>query len=172
MGTLRSCGQRLERHASVSAGYDLVLADPPYGDPGLTRVMSLLENQAPPPPGGDAEGRARTGVNVDAPTAWLRAPRQAWRLHPDDAGGPRRRTHEHGAVPGELGPFTLGHQDVLERATAIFDKVVVAVLVNPAKTPAFSVEERIEMIKDSMDGNDKIEVGSFDGLHTVEYARW
>jgi pantetheine-phosphate adenylyltransferase len=72
--------------------------------------------------------------------------------------------------PGSFDPFTLGHQDVLERATAIFEKVVVAVLVNPAKTPAFSVEERIEMIKDSMDGNGKIEVGRFEGL-TVDYAQ-
>ena len=74
--------------------------------------------------------------------------------------------------PGSFDPFTLGHLDVLERATAIFDKVVVAVLENPAKTPLFSVEERIEMIRESMaaNGNDKVEVAAFDGL-TVEFAQ-
>ena len=72
--------------------------------------------------------------------------------------------------PGSFDPFTLGHLDVLERASGIFDKVHVAVLENPSKTPAFSVEDRIEMIQDSMSGNGKVDVGSFDGL-TVEYAR-
>jgi pantetheine-phosphate adenylyltransferase len=71
--------------------------------------------------------------------------------------------------PGSFDPFTLGHADVLERATAIFDKVIVAVLENPSKTPAFSVDERIDMIRESMDGNGKIDVGAFDGL-TVDYA--
>jgi pantetheine-phosphate adenylyltransferase len=72
--------------------------------------------------------------------------------------------------PGSFDPFTLGHLDVLERATGIFDKVYVAVLENPSKMPAFTVGDRIEMIEASMSGNGKIEVGSFDGL-TVEYAR-
>ena len=57
----------LERHASVSAGYDLVLADPPYGDPGLTRVMSLLAESGALAAGGMLVVEARTGVNVDAP---------------------------------------------------------------------------------------------------------
>lgn len=75
-----------------------------------------------------------------------------------------------GLYPGSFDPFTLGHLDVLERASLIFDKIMVAVLENPSKTPAFTVEERIEMIRESMAGNDKIEVGSFQGL-TVEYAQ-
>jgi pantetheine-phosphate adenylyltransferase len=72
--------------------------------------------------------------------------------------------------PGSFDPFTLGHLDVLERAMAIFDRVIVAVLENPAKTPAFSVEERIEMIRESMTGNGNAEVGAFQGL-TVEFAQ-
>jgi pantetheine-phosphate adenylyltransferase len=72
--------------------------------------------------------------------------------------------------PGSFDPFTLGHLDVLERAMAIFDRVIVAVLENPAKTPAFSVEERIEMIRESMTGNGNVEVGAFQGL-TVEFAQ-
>ncbi len=72
--------------------------------------------------------------------------------------------------PGSFDPFTLGHLDVLERATVVFDKVFVAVLENPSKSPAFTVEERIEMIRESMTGNGKIEVAAFQGL-TVEYAQ-
>ena len=72
--------------------------------------------------------------------------------------------------PGSFDPFTLGHLDVLERATAIFDKVIVAVLENPSKTQAFTVQERIEMIRESLTGNGKVEVGAFQGL-TVEFAK-
>jgi pantetheine-phosphate adenylyltransferase len=73
--------------------------------------------------------------------------------------------------PGSFDPITLGHIDILERATAIFDRVVVSVLRNPAKQPLFSVDERLELIgaaTESLDG--EVTVDSFDGL-TVEHAR-
>jgi pantetheine-phosphate adenylyltransferase len=73
--------------------------------------------------------------------------------------------------PGSFDPITLGHIDILERATAIFDRVVVSVLRNPAKQPLFSVGERLELIgaaTESLDG--EVTVDSFDGL-TVEHAR-
>ena len=72
--------------------------------------------------------------------------------------------------PGSFDPFTLGHLDILQRATGIFEKVIVAVLENPNKSPLFSVDERIAMIRDSVGEDDKVEVDSFNGL-TVEYAR-
>ena len=72
--------------------------------------------------------------------------------------------------PGSFDPFTLGHQDILERACGIFDKVVVGVLRNPNKTPLFTVEERIEMIRECMIGNGQVEVDSFEGL-TVDFAQ-
>jgi len=73
--------------------------------------------------------------------------------------------------PGSFDPITLGHIDILERATAIFDRVVVSVLRNPAKQPTFSVDERLDLIRAataSLDG--EVTVDSFDGL-TVEHAR-
>ena len=73
--------------------------------------------------------------------------------------------------PGSFDPITLGHIDILERATAIFDRVVVSVLRNPAKQPLFSVDERLDLIRAataSLDG--EVTVDSFDGL-TVEHAR-
>jgi pantetheine-phosphate adenylyltransferase len=72
--------------------------------------------------------------------------------------------------PGSFDPFTLGHLDVLDRAIAIFDKVVVAVLENPSKTPAFTVDERIEMIREAVPGDGQVDVGAFQGL-TVDYAQ-
>jgi pantetheine-phosphate adenylyltransferase len=71
--------------------------------------------------------------------------------------------------PGSFDPLTLGHVDVIERALEIFDEVIVAVLHNPSKKSLFSSEERVAMIKESMNGF-KVQVDTFDGL-LVEYAR-
>ena len=73
--------------------------------------------------------------------------------------------------PGSFDPFTNGHLDVVERALGIFDRLIVAVLANPEKrSPLFTVEERVEMIKESLDMDDRVLVESFTGL-TVEFAR-
>lgn len=72
--------------------------------------------------------------------------------------------------PGSFDPITKGHLDVLKTAAEIFDKVIIAVLINPSKKGAISVEERVELIKASIEGMDNIEVDSFEGL-TVEYAK-
>ena len=72
--------------------------------------------------------------------------------------------------PGSFDPLTNGHLDVIKRAQDIFDLVIVAVLHNPSKKNLFSVEERVAMIEESLNGNDQIQVDTFDGL-LVEYAR-
>jgi pantetheine-phosphate adenylyltransferase len=73
--------------------------------------------------------------------------------------------------PGSFDPITLGHIDILERATAIFDRVVVSVLRNPAKQPLFSVDERLDLIRAATASLDReVTVDSFNGL-TVEHAR-
>ncbi len=71
--------------------------------------------------------------------------------------------------PGSFDPVTRGHLDILERACLIFDRVVIGVLQNPSKTPLFSTEERVDLIRRSIDGQ-RVDVGTFDGL-TVDYAR-
>jgi pantetheine-phosphate adenylyltransferase len=73
--------------------------------------------------------------------------------------------------PGSFDPFTNGHLDVVERALGIFDSLIVAVLANPDKrSPLFSVEQRVAMIREVLDGQDRVEVESFKGL-TVDFAR-
>lgn len=71
--------------------------------------------------------------------------------------------------PGSFDPLTLGHLDLIERAARLFDGVMVAVLQNPSKTPAFSLEQRLSQIRTATAHLPGVEVGSFDGL-TVEFA--
>lgn len=71
--------------------------------------------------------------------------------------------------PGSFDPITNGHLDVLERASKIFDKVIIAVLGNPNKNSSLPVETRVDLIKKSVIGFKNVEVDSFAGL-TVEYA--
>ncbi len=72
--------------------------------------------------------------------------------------------------PGTFDPITNGHIDVVQRATELFPKVIVLVARNPAKTPMFSDEERVEMIKEIFRHNKRVSVDVFDGL-LVDYAR-
>ena len=71
--------------------------------------------------------------------------------------------------PGSFDPLTNGHMDLIERAVSLFGEVVVAVLSNPSKRPAFSVEERIDQIRTATCHLSGVEVISFDGL-TVNCA--
>lgn len=66
--------------------------------------------------------------------------------------------------PGSFDPVTLGHLDIAERAAKIFDKVIIAVMVNPHKNPLFSVEQRTELIQEAVKHIPNIEVDSFPGL--------
>ena len=72
--------------------------------------------------------------------------------------------------PGSFDPLTLGHLDLIERASRLFDGLVVAVLQNPAKQPAFPLERRLEQIRTATAHLPAVEVDSFDGL-TVTFAR-
>lgn len=71
--------------------------------------------------------------------------------------------------PGSFDPVTNGHIDIIERGLQLFDRIIVAILYNPAKTGLFSVEERKEMLKISLKNLPNVEIDTFDGL-TVDYA--
>jgi len=72
--------------------------------------------------------------------------------------------------PGSFDPVTNGHLDLIERGTKIFGHLVVAVLQNLEKDPLFTVEERVEMLRESTRQWPNVEVDIFDGL-LVDYAR-
>ncbi len=71
--------------------------------------------------------------------------------------------------PGSFDPVTNGHLDIIERAAGVCDKVVVGVLNNTSKTPMFSAEERVDMLKGVTRGLKNVEVDSFSGL-LVDFA--
>ena len=72
--------------------------------------------------------------------------------------------------PGSFDPITNGHLEILKRALNIFDKVIVLVAVNDQKKSRFSVEDRVAMIKEAVEGDPRVVVDSSKGL-TVEYAK-
>ena len=72
--------------------------------------------------------------------------------------------------PGSFDPVTKGHMDIIERASKLFDKVIVAVLNNAAKNPSFTIEERIGLLKETTARLDNIEIATFDGL-LVDFAK-
>jgi len=73
--------------------------------------------------------------------------------------------------PGSFDPFTNGHLDVVDRALSIFDQLIVAVAANPDKRqPLFGVDERMQLIRATLKGHERVEVASFTGL-TVDFAR-
>ena len=72
--------------------------------------------------------------------------------------------------PGTFDPVTNGHIDIVRRAVELFDEVVVTVAKNPTKTELFTVEERIEMLKESLKDFPTVTVDSFGGL-VVDHAR-
>ena len=77
--------------------------------------------------------------------------------------------------PGSFDPITLGHLDIIGRAAAVFDRVIVGVLINPPKSPAQDVEARAAVIREAVDDSlgtlsSRVEIVTFDGL-TVDLAK-
>jgi pantetheine-phosphate adenylyltransferase len=70
--------------------------------------------------------------------------------------------------PGSFDPLTNGHIDIIERGTHLFDRIIVAILVNVEKSPLFTTAERVEIVRDVFKGRPNVEVDTFDGL-LVDY---
>ena len=72
--------------------------------------------------------------------------------------------------PGSFDPLTLGHMDIIIRSANIFDELIVAVLDNKAKSPLFSVEERVKILREATKDLPNVKVESFSGL-LIDYAK-
>lgn len=72
--------------------------------------------------------------------------------------------------PGSFDPVTLGHLDIIKRASAVFDKLIVAVMHNQNKVPMFDTEERMELLRRTITNLPNVEITSFGGL-LADYAR-
>ncbi len=72
--------------------------------------------------------------------------------------------------PGTFDPLTYGHMDIIERAAALFGKLIVGIYENPAKQPLFPLEQRVELVKEAVTGLSNVHVKAFKGL-TVDFIR-
>jgi len=72
--------------------------------------------------------------------------------------------------PGSFDPLTNGHVDIIDRGSRLFDRIIVAILLNVEKSPLFTVAERVEIAREVFSKYPNVEVDTFDGL-LVEYAR-
>ena len=73
--------------------------------------------------------------------------------------------------PGSFDPITFGHIDIVDRATSLFDQVIIGVAESKSKEPLFTTDERIELIKESFKDNNKINVIGYSKKLTVDLAR-
>src|SRR6188474_677328 len=78
--------------------------------------------------------------------------------------------HKTGVFPGQFDPITNGHLDVIQRGVKLFDKLIVAVGINPEKKELFPIEERLEMIDSLLKGQANVRVEKYEGL-TVDFVR-
>jgi len=72
-------------------------------------------------------------------------------------------------LPGSFDPITNGHLDIIARSLTVFDEVTVAILINLEKQPLFTVEERVEIIRETHEADPRVKVDTFTGL-LVDYA--
>jgi pantetheine-phosphate adenylyltransferase len=72
--------------------------------------------------------------------------------------------------PGSFDPITNGHLDLIERGLKIFDEIIVAIAVNPVKKPLFTIEERVDLIREVLEDHPRVRIDHFTGL-LVDYVR-
>ena len=166
-GARVTCADAVSAVRRESRQYDLILVDPPYEtwselEPKLAQHLPRLLA-----PGGLLV--VETG----------RGPSRGCRFQSARLGGTVRRGLRSSSTrlmitaicPGSYDPVTMGHVDVISRASAIFDRVVVGVVASPRhKTPLFSLDERVDFLKGALADLENVEVDVFSEL-VVEFAR-
>ena len=150
--------------------YDVVFADPPYAVPDA-EITALLTTLV------DGDWLAPDALVVVERSRADQGVRLGGRDHPG-AQSPLRRDHplvrspimRRAVCPGSFDPVTNGHLDIIGRASRLFDEVIVGVLINQSKSGLFTVEERIEMLREVTSSYGNVRVESFRGL-LVDFCR-
>lgn len=88
---------------------------------------------------------------------------------PEPVAAEQEKAGTIAVYPGTFDPITNGHVDIIKRALRLFDKIIIVIALNSQKTPLFTIEERIDMIKQCFNGNDRVEVDTTTGL-MVDFA--
>ena len=83
---------------------------------------------------------------------------------------PQEVSMKRAIFPGSFDPITLGHEDIIKRAVKLFDEVIVAIGINAEKKYMFSLEERMQFIKDAFANEPRVTVVSYEGL-TVDFCK-
>ena len=142
---VRDDARRVLRSPVPGGPFDIVFLDPPY------RPRSAVGGAGR---GGRSTGRRRR-ADPRARIATTLAPARRSGSTADRPGGgqhagflPMSTATRIAVCPGSFDPLTMGHVDIIERAARLFDRVIVAVLVNRDKTPLFNLEERVEIIRE------------------------
>jgi len=172
-----------KRLATEGKQFDLIFLDPPYEGSQIPRMLCdkvLLSLLAPA--GLLIVEHALRDADISVPAELQKRFERRYggtcieMFHKDTVSGEQsvrawgKHMSERIAVyPGTFDPFHNGHLEIVRRALRIFDRVIIALGLNPDKKTLFSVEERLDMISNSIDGDPRIEWDYFDGL-LVRYA--
>jgi 16S rRNA (guanine966-N2)-methyltransferase len=177
----RLLGDRVERVLARGPGdhppRDVVFADPPFAASaaGVERMLATLRDRGWLAPGAlvVVERATRSGPvtwpagytpersrGYGAATFWYGLGAEPAAASSPGGGVSVRRV----VCPGSFDPVTNGHLDIVTRAAKLYDEVIVAVLRNPNKTPLFSADERLEMLREVTKELDNVSVVRFEGL--------
>jgi 16S rRNA (guanine966-N2)-methyltransferase len=177
----RLLGERVERVLARGPGdhppRDVVFADPPFAATAaeVERLLAALRDRGWLAPGAlVAVERATRSGPVAWPAGYTPERSRGYGAATFWYGlgaGPAAASSPGGGVsvrrvvcPGSFDPVTNGHLDIVSRAAKLYDEVVVAVLRNPNKTPMFSADERLEMLREVTKEIDNVSVVKFEGL--------
>lgn len=165
----------------VTRRYDIVFLDPPFASDMVEECCRLLHSN------GWLTDCAVVYIEQDKSRPEPKLP-DGWRITRDKVSGNVRyflarmaseavhiKQKEYQVTvsamyPGTFDPITLGHVDLVRRASRLFDRVLVAIAANPGKEPMFSLDERVELASVSLQGFDNVEIFGYEGL-TVDFAK-